>query len=75
MSRASFDKNWGAKYEKPGFGKKFLAFMIRILPKIGPLRTLQFRTPTPQAENMLMASFNAAMDSFSRELKPSERRA
>ncbi len=69
MSRASFNKNWGAKYEKPGFGEKFLAFVIRILPKIGPLRTLQFKTPTPQTETMFMASFNAAEDSFSRELK------
>jgi hypothetical protein len=69
MSRASFNKNWGAKYEKPGFGEKFLAFVIRILPKVGPLRTLQFKTPTPQAETMFMASFNHAIDDFSRELK------
>ena len=69
MSRASFNKNWGAKYEKPTFGEKFLAFVIRILPKIGPLRTLEFKTPTPQAETMFMASFNAAVESFSRELK------
>jgi hypothetical protein len=69
LSRASFNKNWGAKYEKPSFNEKFLAFVIRILPKIGPLRTLQFKTPTPQTETMFMASFNAAVDSFSRELK------
>jgi hypothetical protein len=69
MSRASFNKNWGAKYEKPGFGEKFLAFVIRILPKVGPLRTLQFKTPTPQTETMFMASFNQAIDDFSRELK------
>jgi Zinc dependent phospholipase C len=69
LSRASFNKNWGAKYEKPSFGEKFLAFVIRILPKVGPLRTLQFKTPTPQTETLFMASFNAAVDSFSRELK------
>ena len=69
LSRASFNKNWGTKYEKPGFGEKFLAFVIRILPKIGPLRTLEFKTPTPQTETMFMASFNKAQEDFARELK------
>jgi len=68
LSRASFNKNWGRKYQAPGFGTKFLAFLIRILPKIGPLKTLEFKTPTPQTETMFMASFNAAVESFSREL-------
>ncbi len=69
LSRASFNKKWGNKYEKPGLGSKFLAFLIRILPKIGPLKTLEFKTPTPQTETMFMASFNAAVQNFSRELK------
>jgi len=69
LSRASFNKNWGKKYEKPGFGTKLLAFLYRIIPKIGPLKTLRFKTPTPQTETMFMASFNAAVESFSRELK------
>ena len=68
LSRASFNKNWGKKYEKPGFGTKFLAFLIRIFPKIGPLKTLEFKTPTPQTETMFMASFNAAVENFSGEL-------
>jgi len=68
LSRASFNKNWGKKYEKPGFGTKFLAFLIRIFPKIGPLKTLEFKTPTPQTETMFMASFSAAVENFSGEL-------
>ncbi|MFZ0909727.1 MAG: zinc dependent phospholipase C family protein [Candidatus Acidiferrales bacterium] len=69
MSRSSFEKNWGKTYQKPGFGTRFLAFLFRIIPKIGPLKTLDFKTPTPQAENMFMASFNAAVDDYSREIK------
>lgn len=69
LSRASFNKNWGAKYDKPGCGTKFLAFLYLIIPKIGPLKTLQFKTPTPQTETMFMASFNAAVESFTAELK------
>jgi hypothetical protein len=69
MSRSSFEKNWGRTYQKPGLGTRFLAFLFRIIPKIGPLKILDFKTPTPQAENMFMASFNAAVDDYTRELK------
>ncbi len=69
MSRSSFQKNWGKAYQEPGLGTRILAFLFRIVPKIGPLKTLDFKTPTPQAENMFMASFNAAVDSYTRELK------
>ena len=34
---------------------------MRILPKIGPLRVLELRTPTPEAERMFEASFNASL--------------
>ena len=69
LSRASFNKDWGKTYEAPSFGEKFLAFLYLFIPKIGPLKTLQFKTPTPQTETMFMASFNAAVDSYGGELK------
>src|ERR1700751_4718126 len=58
LSRASYQKNWKEKYQEPGFGTKLLAFLIRLVPKIGPFRTLTFRTPTPDTEKMFEASFN-----------------
>lgn len=68
LSRASYEKKWGKDYQRPGFGAKFLAFLIRILPKIGPLQVLTFRTPTPETENMFMASFNATLEDYKRLL-------
>ena len=38
--------------------------MIRILPKIGPLRILTFRTPTPAAQKLFENSFNATVDRY-----------
>jgi hypothetical protein len=64
LSRASYEKNWGKKYQKPGFGEAFLAFVWKLLPKIGPLKVLEFRTPTPQTEQMFEASFNATLDRY-----------
>jgi zinc dependent phospholipase C len=64
LSRASYQKNWGKNYKPPTFGERFLAFLARILPKIGPLRVLQLKTPTPAAERLFEASFNVTLDRY-----------
>lgn len=64
LSRASYQKNWGNVYQEPSFGEKMLAFLVRILPKIGPLRVLQLRTPTPEAEHMFEASFDTGLQRY-----------
>jgi hypothetical protein len=64
LSRASYQKNWGKQYQPPTFGERVLAFLVRILPKIGPLKVLQLRTPTPETERMFEASFNATLDRY-----------
>jgi hypothetical protein len=64
LSRASYQKNWGNKYQPPTFGERFLAFLTKIIPKIGPLKVLELRTPTPETERMFEASFNAALDRY-----------
>ena len=68
LSRASYQKNWGKQYLPPTFGERLLAFLFRILPKIGPLKVLQLRTPTPDTERMFEASFNATLDRYRRLL-------
>jgi hypothetical protein len=64
LSRASYQKNWGNEYQEPTFGERFLAFLVRLLPKFGPLKVLQLRTPTPETERMFEASFNATVDRY-----------
>ncbi|MBZ5569963.1 MAG: zinc dependent phospholipase C family protein [Acidobacteriia bacterium] len=64
LSRASYEKSWGRNYRKPNVGEKVLAFFFRLIPKIGPLRILTFRTPTPETEKMFEASFNATLDRY-----------
>ena len=51
-------------YQKPGCGTKLLAFLMRLLPKIGPFRVLSLRMPTPETEQMFEASFNAALQDY-----------
>jgi Zinc dependent phospholipase C len=64
LSGANYEKEWGRNYQKPTVGDKVLAFIIRIIPKIGPLSALTFHTPTPQTETMFEASFNNSLDVY-----------
>jgi len=68
IKRSSYRKYWGKDYQPPTFGERLLAFLVKIVPKIGPLDVLELRTPTPQTEQMFEASFNAALDHYRRLL-------
>jgi Zinc dependent phospholipase C len=69
LSRSSYERSWGKDYQRPTFWDRFLAFLYRLLPKFGPLRVLQLKTPTPETERMFQASFNATMDRYRALLK------
>ncbi|MCU1336343.1 MAG: hypothetical protein JWO19_1924 [Bryobacterales bacterium] len=64
LSRSSYEKEWGTDYHRPGFGTKLMTWVVRIVPKSGPFKSLAFRTPTPEVEKMFMASFNATVDDY-----------
>ncbi len=68
LKRANYEKEWGKDYVKPKFSDKVLAFIYKILPKIGPLKVLQFKTPTPETERMFEASFNQTLDQYRKSL-------
>ena len=61
LKRASYEKEWGAKYERPGLGARMLALFARLLPRVGPLKGFAFTVPTPQTEKMFEDSFDAAV--------------
>jgi hypothetical protein len=62
LRRADYEKSWGKKYQKPGFGTRFLAALLKIFPKIGPFRGLDFNVPTKQTEDLYIASINKTFD-------------
>ena len=69
LSRSDYEREWGKTYAKPGAGKRFLAVIIRYLPKIGPFKSLGFNNPTPQTEDLYIKSFDATMDCYDAFLK------
>ena len=69
LSRASYQKEWGNGYRKPGFGTRVLAFFLRIVPKVGPFKALAFKVPTTQTEDMYVKSINKTVDDYSARLR------
>jgi hypothetical protein len=69
LQRSNYEKEWGKDYTHPKFSDKVLAFIYKLLPKIGPLKVLQFKTPTPDAEHMFEKSFNDTLDEYRMLLK------
>ena len=61
LSRASYRKEWGRQYKRPGPFAKVLAFLFRIVPRVGPFKGIQFRAPTPETTKLFMASFNVTL--------------
>ncbi|HET9803782.1 MAG TPA: zinc dependent phospholipase C family protein, partial [Candidatus Acidoferrum sp.] len=69
LSQAAYRKDWGDKYRKPSFFTRLLAFIVRIIPKIGPFRALTFRTPTPATEALFVQSFEVASQDFEADIR------
>jgi len=68
LSKASYRKEWNGKYQQPGIGARFLSWLIRILPKIGPLKALSYSPPTPRTAKMFEDSFDQTLTEYRRLL-------
>ncbi len=61
LSRASYQKEWDQEYRRPGVGARVLAFFLRILPKVGPFKAVDFKPPTPKTEANFERSFDLTL--------------
>ena len=66
--RAAFEKDYGIDYQRPGLFARFLGVLYRILPKVGPLKPLSFKAPTPEAAELFAKSFRDATAKFRAEV-------
>src|SRR5579863_5627922 len=64
LSRASYQKDWGEGYRKPGAGTRILAFFLKIVPKVGPFKAVAFKIPTTQTEDMYVKSIDQTVDHY-----------
>jgi len=64
LSRARYDLEWGSAYRRPGWGTRVVALLLRVVPKVGPARALDFKVPTPQTEDLYIQSVNRTLDHY-----------
>jgi zinc dependent phospholipase C len=43
VSRDNFEKDFGKAYREPGYFAKFVAFLVKLVPNVGPLKRLPYR--------------------------------
>ncbi|MCU1312907.1 MAG: hypothetical protein JWM54_664 [Acidobacteriaceae bacterium] len=68
MNKADYEKSWGKSYQRPGFGTKVLAFMLRMIPKVGPLKDLSLRVPSAEAQKAFLTGMDHVVDRYQHEL-------
>jgi hypothetical protein len=74
MSRSSYEREWGRAYDRPSFFDRIIAFILKLLPPVGPLRILKFRPLTPEVEQLFMKSFDLASARYHGQLQSSSQK-
>lgn len=68
LSRSNYEHQWGTVYRRPGIGSRILAFFLRLIPKVGPFKAVNFKIPTQQTEDMYVKSVNETVENYTRLL-------
>lgn len=69
LSRSNYEHEWGTVYRKPGIGARILAVLLKLIPKVGPFKAVNFTIPTKQTEDMYIKSLDATIESYARLLR------
>ncbi|HUS07337.1 MAG TPA: zinc dependent phospholipase C family protein [Bryobacteraceae bacterium] len=65
LAKKQYDKEFGSTYRKPGWFARFLSWVFRVVPKVGPFKALAFHSPTPQVEKLFIESFDKTVKIYS----------
>ncbi|HEY3988811.1 MAG TPA: zinc dependent phospholipase C family protein [Acidobacteriaceae bacterium] len=68
LSKADYQKRFGNSYRRPGFGTRILAFFIKLIPKVGPLRDLSLRVPSAEAQRQFLSGMDTVVDHYHQSL-------
>ncbi len=68
QAQAGVESDWANYKQKAGFEVHFIAFLIRIVPKIGSISDLAIRGPNPETDRWYIESVNLSMHDYDRML-------
>lgn len=69
-----FYKRWPRRLKyrveeaQAGILARITVYLFEVLPKVGPLRTLQFKPPTPRTQALFISSFGDTVERYHRDL-------
>ena len=63
-NRRQYRREFGHDYERPGFGARLMAGVLRVLPKIGPLKPYAFTLPDAAGNAQFHRSYRASLARF-----------
>ena len=70
LSKADYQKRFGNSYQRPGVGARLLAFLLKLIPKIGPLKDLSLRVPSADAQKHFLSGMDNVVDQLHQSLDP-----
>ena len=68
FDRTQFETQYGKEYLRPSRKARFVAFLLNLVPKVGPLRDLQLHMPNAKEQDLYLKSVNQAVDRYDDEL-------
>ena len=75
LTRQDYEREFGTGYRKPSLFARTLGFIIKILPKVGPLKPLAFEPLTSDAEHLFIESGRLAQGRYEALLEALKARA
>jgi Zinc dependent phospholipase C len=69
LSKADYQKSWGAGYQEPGPGAHVLAVLFTVVPKVGPFRAIDFKEPTAKTEDLYFKSVDKTVSAYGKALE------
>ena len=64
VSKADYQKRFGNSYHRPGVGTRFLAFLLKLIPKVGPLKDLDLRVPSADVQKTFLTGMDDVVDHY-----------
>ncbi len=64
MRRKKYNQEYKGERDKPRFKERVIAFIITIMPKIGPFKAFRFKEVGPEGEKQFIKSFDAVTQHY-----------
>ena len=68
LRRTEFEKQYGRQYTHASFGERFVAFLLNLVPKVGPFSALSLHLPDADQQDQFLSSFDHVETAYRAEI-------